>query len=254
MRRISRKALWLILTIALLSVLVGLLTSPAAGAFTHLSPWIALVIVFGATILIALLQSLQQSASDMPETIARENRQIMLDRVQTKWITGFLENELYYDELLPLTLRARTSRSGSPVQNPLDQMHALPSGTTIKEVFDQARGKLLILGEAGTGKTTLLLELARDLLQQAKNMEDAPIPVVLTLSSWAIKQLPFEQWVVEELRTKYDIFLQVGKVWVEKSQLLLLLDGFDEVAPGVQSACIEGVNTYAAKGNRLWVV
>src|SRR5207245_10854144 len=89
------------------------------------------------------------------------NRQIILGRVKTKWITDFLENEVHYDELLSLTLHARVSRSGSPLQNPLDQAQALPSGTTIKEVFDQARGRLLILGEAGTCKTSLLLELAR---------------------------------------------------------------------------------------------
>ena len=94
----------------------------------------------------------------------------------------------------------------------------------------------------------------RDLIQQAKNKEDAPIPVVLTLASWAVKKLPLEQWVVEELRTKYDISPVVGKVWVEMSQLLLLLDGFDEVAPSAQPACIEAVSTYAAQANRSLVV
>ncbi len=164
MRRISRKAWWLSLTTAFLTALIGLLTSTAAGVFSHLSPWIALAIVLGAAILLGLLTywlAQRQSTSDTPETLARENRPILLSRVQTKWITNFLENELYYDELLPLPLRIRTSRSSSSLQNPLDQTQVLPLGTTIKEVFDQARGRLLILGEAGTGKTTLLLELAR---------------------------------------------------------------------------------------------
>ena len=231
--------------------------NPRRRLLFSLSLWIILVsivVVAGLAVAFGLWQEKLKSTPRMPEAVARENRQIMLGRVQTKWITGFLENELYYDELLSLALRARTSRSGSPLQNPLDQAHALPPGTTIKELFDQARGRLLILGEAGTGKTTLLLELARDLLQQAKNNKDAPIPVVLTLASWAVKQSPLEQWVVEELRTKYDISPQVGKVWVETSQLLLLLDGFDEVAPSAQPVCIEAVSAYAAQANRSLVI
>jgi hypothetical protein len=103
-------------------------------------------------------------------------------------------------------------------------------------------------------RTNEPLELARDLIQQDKDKEEAPIPVVLTLTLWAVKQLPLKRWVVEELRTKYDISPQVGNVWVETSQLLLLLDGFDEVPPGAQPACIEAVSTYAAQANRSLVV
>src|SRR5260370_36521492 len=88
-------------------------------------------------------------------------------------------------------------------------------------------------------RTNEPLELAPDLMQQARDKEAAPIPVVLTLALWAVKQLPLKRWVVEELRTKSDIPPQVGNVWVETSQWLLLLDGFDEVPPGARPACIE---------------
>jgi DNA polymerase III delta prime subunit len=260
MRQISRRTVLIFIAgtiLYLLLLLLDVLKGAFASIFPHLPLWILLVSIVVFIILataFGLWQEKLKSTPSMPEAVARENRQIMLGRVQTKWITGFLENPLYYNELLSLALRARTSRSGSQLQNPLDQAHALPPGTTIKEIFDDARGRLLILGEAGTGKTTLLLELARDLLQQAKNNEDAPIPIVLTLASWAVKQAPLKQWVVEELRTKYDISPQVGEVWFEMSQLLLLLDGFDEVAPSAQPACIEAVSAYAAQANRYLVV
>jgi hypothetical protein len=50
--------------------------------------------------------------------------------------------------------------------------HSLPSGTTIREVFREAGdwtdGRLLILGEPGAGKTTMLLELAQTLASESE--------------------------------------------------------------------------------------
>jgi len=191
---------------------------------------------------------------------SRKNRRIMLDRVTAIWIAGFLENSLYYDgQLLPLSLRERVgSRYDLKLYDPLEPAQSLPPDTKILEVFDnpdKTKGQLLILGEPGAGKTTLLLELARDLLQRARSPHsEAPIPVVLTLSSWATKQLPLEQWVIEELKTKYQVAPAIGQAWVANNQLLLLLDGLDEVAPHAQPACIRAVNSYMRQAHRSLVV
>ena len=243
----------------ILAMLLSLLGNIGAAALTWLSPQLALVLfvlISLVPIAFSLWQARQKAAAEPSAAEARENRQIMLSRVQNTWITGLLENELYYDkELLPLGLCRRVGDPWDPVlQNPLEPAAPLPLGTKISEVFDQADGKLLILGEPGAGKTTLLLELARDLLERAKNKENHPIPVLLMLSSWTTKQLPLEQWVIEELKTKYDIPSQIGQTWVEASQLLLLLAGLDEVAPSAQSVCIEAVNKYAAQAHKSIVI
>ena len=67
----------------------------------------------------------------------------------------------------------------------------------------QANRQLLILGQPGSGKTTLLLELARDLLEEAEQEEILPVPVVLNLASWGIKQQQLAEWAIDELRLKY---------------------------------------------------
>src|SRR5260370_634226 len=63
--------------------------------------------------------------------------------------------------VLRRTALARVTRTNEPLGFTVTEPARSGAGTTIKEVFDQARGRLLNLGEAGTGKTTLLLELAR---------------------------------------------------------------------------------------------
>lgn len=74
-----------------------------------------------------------------------------------------------------------------------------PYRQRILDVFDEVGGALLILGAPGTGKTTLLLELARDLLDRAEHDPTHPIPVVFPLSSWAERRLPLVTRPMHEL-------------------------------------------------------
>ena len=264
MRQIAKRT-WLLIVVgtitALLLLLVDLLKGALAPGLSHLPLWIIAVGIVALVALSVAFGLWQEKLKSTPETLAavlRENRQIMLDRVQNKWITGFLENPIYYsydEQLLPLPLRERVgSRFDLVFSNLLEPTQTVPSGTTITQVFDRAGGELLILGEPGAGKTTLLLELARDLLKRAKENETAAIPVLLTLSSWATRKLPLEEWIVEELRMEYDIPSQIGKDWVKANQLLPLLDGLDEVAPSALPACIDAINEYYHQAHRSLVV
>ena len=120
---------------------------------------------------------------------------------------------------------------------------SLPAGTCITEVYDAAEGELLILGAPGSGKSTLLLELARELLERAEYDERHPLPALFNLSSWASKQQPLADWLVEELNNTYQVPRKLVQAWVETDQILPLLDGLDEVAPQDRTACIESSNT-----------
>ncbi len=119
-----------------------------------------------------------------------------------------------------------------------------PSGTSIVQAFDEAGWGLLILGEAGTGKTTLLLDLARALLTRAEDDPMYPIAVVLNLSSWATRKLSLADWVIDQVQLVYGVPPRLGQAWLKHDQWLLLLDGLDEVEASARSACIEAINTY----------
>ena len=181
-------------------------------------------------------------------SVAQTNRQRLLRRVHSFWITGVLEHSLHGAALMALGLEEQPDAVANPwhlvVQHPETTPRPLPTGTRITQVYDAADGELLILGAPGSGKTTLLLELARDLLERAERDEQHPMPVVFTLSSWAMKQQPLVDWLVEELVSKYQIPRKLGQTLIDADQILLLLDGLDEVTPKSRTACIEAINSY----------
>lgn len=120
-----------------------------------------------------------------------------------------------------------------------------PHGTSIWQVYQEANEELLILGEPGCGKSTQLYALAQYLVQQAENNQDRPLPVVFSLSSWAMRQLPLEKWMEEQLSSPlYDVPRRVSRQWVQSEQVLPLLDGLDEMDETIRASCIGQINTY----------
>jgi transcriptional regulator with XRE-family HTH domain len=193
--------------------------------------------------------SLQHSTKQLAHNTAKDaNRQRMLERVRHFWIKGLLEHSLQNATLLALELHEEPHLVENPwqlvVQEAGAQASALPPGTSITQVYDSSNGELLILGEPGAGKTTLLLELASALLERATQEEAHPIPVVFNLSSWAVKRQPLSLWLVEELIMKYQVPRQIGQAWIEQDELLLLLDGLDEVDVAAREECIVTLNSY----------
>jgi len=179
---------------------------------------------------------------------AMRNRRAMLQLVKNTWIKGVLEQSLHGAAMIELRMEERADAVERPwdmvVQMPDREDQNLPPGTKIIDVFDEANGSLLILGEPGSGKTTILLDLARDAIARAESDPTQPIPVVFNLSSWSEKHLSLAEWLVEEFDSKYNTPERIARPWIENDDLLLLLDGLDEVERGNQEACIKAISVF----------
>jgi hypothetical protein len=178
----------------------------------------------------------------------QRNRSRMLDRVETFWVSSVLEQSLSQVARVELGLQHAPNQVAHPwdtiVQRHAHPARAVAAGTPAIELFDEVGGALLILGAPGAGKTTLLLELARDLIARARREESQPIPVVFNLSTWAERQQPLQEWLVEELNQRYDVPGTLAHEWVEADAVLPLLDGLDEVRPEARDDCIAAINAY----------
>ncbi|MFZ1026490.1 MAG: NACHT domain-containing protein [Limnoraphis robusta] len=177
-------------------------------------------------------------------------RQKLLSQVKEFWVENVLERSLHNLAIIDLGLEERpdlVERRFSNVQiSPDESKQSLSIHRGINTAFNRmGEGRtLLILGEPGAGKTTVLLKLTRDLIDRTSDNLNRPIPVVFNLSSWAKKQQKIADWLVDELQSNYGVSKALGKIWVQDQQLLLLLDGLDEVRAKHREDCVEAINQF----------
>ena len=178
------------------------------------------------------------------------NRQALLTKVKKYWVKDVLEKSLHHQVPIELGLEERPDAITNPLSEILeigdDSPQPLPEGTKVIDIFDQiGTGRtLLILGEPGSGKTTTLLELARDLIARAEQDTNQLIPVIFNLSSWAKERQTIADWLVKELNSNYDVPKKIGQALVTQQQLLLLFDGLDEVKADYRDDCIVALNQF----------
>ncbi|MHC1574848.1 MAG: NACHT domain-containing protein [Candidatus Methanogasteraceae archaeon] len=183
----------------------------------------------------------------------KHNRQHMLELVKNSWVKDVLEQSLHEEVLIELGLEERRdavlNRQGIELQRPGKPNRMLQPGAQIVDVFDEMGKTLLIIGEPGSGKTTMLLELARDTIARAEEDAKNRIPVVFNLSSWGGTKL-IANWLVDELITKYYTPKETASDWVKNDEMLLLLDGLDEAelyevsSNRRREACVKAINDF----------
>ena len=109
--------------------------------------------------------------------------------------------------------------------------------------------RLVITGDAGSGKTVLAVRLALVLLESRRSPQ-RPLPVVFTLSGWDPGAQDLLDWMIEVLEDEYPVLLETAAqgqslAWqlVMQHRVFPILDGFDEIAEEKQREAIRRVNS-----------
>lgn len=224
----------------------------------------------------ALLQNLEKRLDALDEKLTRleaprgrslskqeyRNRQNVLTQMRTE-----VESRLTQSIHRAAFVNLGKEQQPQQVQRPWDmsvkvgeqRSVQLPPQTTILDVFDNPTisGNFLILGKPGGGKTTTLLELAQALVERAETDSDAPIPVILELSEWrTVTKAKFpdfwnkeeydpsiKEWILSQLRSK-GVSQEIGEQWIREKELMLLLDGLDELPSERQAKCVRAINQF----------
>src|SRR5262249_422399 len=145
---------------------------------------LAVLALLGSRGFMSIRVAKPDTAVDMP-SVWDHLRSELCGRVYDGWIQGVLQPSL---QLLGQTLTI-------PMLDPRDVVSRTqeltvfsgslesPIGADVKKIYERSQGQLLILGDPGTGKTTLLLRIARALLDKACRDSQAPVPVVFHAST-----------------------------------------------------------------------
>ena len=196
------------------------------------------------------------------ETKTRKDRTELARRVQSLWIDAYLNQSLYNGVFLSLKLIIETTNNIRCQHVDLEKVrvdsasaNTIESGQQFSETYKKNH-RMVITGKPGAGKTTLISELARRLLIEARYNPSIPIPVVLMLSSWPGTQMQFDDWVIDELRRNYgnDISSELARYWLVQGEIALFLDGLDELPWERQISAVKAICGYQKSGLDRWFV
>ncbi|RCJ30633.1 hypothetical protein A6769_33100 [Nostoc punctiforme NIES-2108] len=189
----------------------------------------------------------QQTTAPIGNPARPKNERILLAAVKEE-VTSRLRQSLHNAVLINLGKESQPQQVKRPwdaeIKIAQRTFESFAETTNILEVFDNSAfaGKLLILGAPGSGKTTTMLELAQVLVARAEDDSSYPIPVLFNLSSWKNTQQSMNEWLVFELKSKYGVWVNLGKEWMKNHQILPLLDGLDELESRQQKTCVQAIN------------
>ncbi|MFN2497274.1 MAG: NACHT domain-containing NTPase [Pseudonocardiaceae bacterium] len=108
------------------------------------------------------------------------------------------------------------------------------------------RRRLVILGPAGAGKTTLAVQLLLHLLATWK--PEQPVPVLLSLAGWDLAAAPrLQDWLADRLARDYPAVRAVhpdaARALAEQGCVLPVLDGLDELPDDYRPKVITAINS-----------
>lgn len=157
--------------------------------------------------------------------------------------------------------------AGRPVPAPEGTSAASPDGLDGKvdrlaEVLARVpTGRLVVLGEPGTGKTMLMIRLVLDLL--ARRASGGPVPILAPVAGWNPAEQDLRGWLGARLVIDYPGLADpppAGRTESTQAEALLasglilpILDGFDEIPDEVRGLAIRRINEAVGPGDQFVV-
>lgn len=148
---------------------------------------------------------------------------------------------------------------GARLQEPLvlDEQDSRPGRVLVEAFQADPRRQLVILGEAGAGKTTLAMLFTLAMVEAVGT--DEPVPVLLSVAGWNPAQ-QVEQWVARRIVEDYPALVGRDRTGlaavtqlIEDRRVLPVLDGLDEMPSQLLGAAVTNLDRAAGSGLHIVV-
>ena len=109
--------------------------------------------------------------------------------------------------------------------------------------------RLVIIGEPGSGKTSLAILLTLELL---RDRADRPVPVILLASSWDPAKEHFDVWLSRRIAEEYQghgLSRRAIRELVRDRRVVPVLDGLDELPDSLLAGAVTGLNRALGDGS-----
>ena len=186
----------------------------------------------------------------------REAAEYLASTVAGQWQEE--EGRRRVNDPFPLKVRFRAS-AGVPAARGTgihrDRPETVPSPPALTGELDEIvevyasipSRRLVVLGAAGSGKTVLTLRFVLGWLDRRKRGD--PVPVIFGLGAWDPTADSLRDWMCGQLVRDYQGLAahyahgrDLAGALVDEGRILPVLDGFDEIADGLQAAALQGLN------------
>ncbi|BEL05346.1 hypothetical protein Q0Z83_035370 [Actinoplanes sichuanensis] len=200
-----------------------------------------------APLVITWWQSRRKPAAPTTAEIA-ETRQRLARLVREQWRTESMMRALDDPDPMPVQWRV-TGRTHlmDIAPNLTPGVLTVASSSDVTDLVAQfrqlRRRRLVILGGAGAGKTTLAMQILLELLDSRD--PDDPVPVLLSLAGWRADRQSLDRWIAE--RVAHDLpaladDTETVAAMVRQGHVLPVLDGLDESDTDTQRANLAALN------------
>ncbi|MEV8451553.1 NACHT domain-containing protein [Streptomyces sp. NPDC052095] len=169
-----------------------------------------------------------------------------------------VQKEMRIEDSLPIRCRAApekfTGKKGDTrrVSESLASTARPDRGQLLNDIaafYLKRRGeKLLVLGQAGSGKSVLIRSFAQMRLNDTDWIEKGSIPVIFSLGSWN-PDIELSDWLIDRLERDHPSLSEQHhenqRTWaaelIENGDVLAILDGFDEMAKDFYGPALKNI-------------